>query len=170
LLKLAPQSEGLRGQLGGGQERGHRGGTEDFPAIAAMGAALAEAEQKKVFLETERVHWREEFERAVVTAVPGVRIVAAGADRLWNTVSLIMPFADNTRWVARLDKRGFQVSTGSACATGKSGPSQVLAALGIDAEEAKRVVRVSSGWETGAADWQSLAAAFGEVAGELKPA
>jgi len=168
LLKLAPQSEGLCGQLGGGQEHGHRGGTEDFPAIAAMGSALAEAEQKKVFLETERLHWREEFERAVVAVVQGVRVVAAGADRLWNTVSLVMPFADNTRWVARLDKRGFQVSTGSACATGKAGPSHVLAALGFDADEAKRVVRVSSGWETSADDWRALAAAFGEVAAEVK--
>ena len=168
LLKLAPQSEGLRGQIGGGQQGGHRGGTEDFPAIAAMGSALAEAEQKKVFLETERLGWREEFERAVVLVVPGVRVVAAGADRLWNTVSLVMPFADNTRWVTRLDKRGFQVSTGSACATGKAGPSHVLAALGFSAEEAKRVVRVSSGWETTREDWQVLAAAFGEVAPELR--
>jgi cysteine desulfurase len=169
LLKLAPQSEGLRGQLGGGQERGHRGGTEDFPGIAAMGAALAEAEQKKVFLETERLAWREEFERAVVVAVPGVRVVAAGADRLWNTASLVMPFAENTRWVARLDKRGFQISTGSACATGKGGPSHVLAVLGFAAEEAKRVVRVSSGWETTADDWRALAVAFGEVATEVRP-
>jgi len=169
-LKLAPQSEGLRGQLGGGQERGHRGGTEDFPSIAAMGAALAEAEQKKVYLETERLRWRDDFERAVAVAVPGVRVVAGEADRLWNTVSLVMPFGDNTRWVTRLDKRGFQVSTGSACATGKGGPSHVLAALGYDAEQAKRVVRVSSGWDTSEADWQALATAFGEVAGELKPA
>jgi cysteine desulfurase len=169
LLKLAPQSEGLRGQLGGGQERGHRGGTEDFPGIAAMGAALAEAEQKKVFLETERLAWREEFERAVVVAVPGVRVVAAGADRLWNTASLVMPFAENTRWVARLDKRGFQVSTGSACATGKGGPSHVLAAIGFSADEAKCVVRVSSGWETTADDWRALATAFGEVATEVRP-
>jgi cysteine desulfurase len=168
LLKLAPQSEGLRGQLGGGQERGHRGGTEDFPAIAAMGAALAEAEQKKVFLETERLAWREEFERAAIAAVPGARVVGEGADRLWNTVSLVMPFADNTRWVTRLDKRGFQVSTGSACATGKGGPSHVLAALGFEAEEAKRVVRVSSGWETTREDWQALAAALGTVAGEVR--
>ena len=167
LLKLAAQSEGLRGQLGGGQQNGHRGGTEDFPAIAAMGAALAEAEQKKVFLETERLKWREDFERAVATAVPGVRVVAAEADRLWNTVALIMPFADNTRWVTRLDKRGFQISTGSACATGKGGPSHVLAAMGIEAEEARRVVRVSSGWETTEADWRALAGAFGEVAGEV---
>jgi cysteine desulfurase len=167
LLKLAPQSEGLRAQLGGGQERGQRGGTEDFPGIAAMGAALAEAEQKKVFLETERLAWREEFERAAGVAVPGLRVVAAGADRLWNTVSLVMPFAENTRWVTRLDKRGFQVSTGSACATGKGGPSHVLAALGVDVETAKRVVRVSSGWETTREDWQALATALGAVAGEL---
>jgi cysteine desulfurase len=168
LLKLAPQSEGLRAQLGGGQERGQRGGTEDFPGIAAMGAALAEAEQKKVFLETERLAWRGGFEREVVAAVPGTRVVAAGADRLWNTVSLVMPFAENTRWVARLDKRGFQVSTGSACATGKGGPSHVLAAMGFDAETAKRVVRVSSGWDTTREDWQALAAAFGDVAAEVR--
>ncbi len=169
LLKLAPQSEGLRGQIGGGQEHGHRGGTEDFPGIAAMGAALADAEQKKVFLETERLGWREEFERAVGLAVPGVRVVAAGADRLWNTVALLMPFAENTRWVAMLDKRGFQVSTGSACATGKAGPSHVLGALGFDAEEARRVVRVSAGWETTAEDWRALAAAMAEVAAEVRP-
>jgi cysteine desulfurase len=183
LLKLAPHSEGLRAQLGGGQERGQRGGTEDFPGIAAMGAALAEAEQKKVFLETERLAWRDEFERAVAAAVPGVRVIGAGAvdgqsnpmghslpDRLWNTVALVMPQAENTRWVARLDKRGFQVSTGSACATGKGGPSHVLAAMGFDAETAKRVVRVSSGWDTTRDDWQALAAAFGEVAAEVRPA
>jgi cysteine desulfurase len=169
LLKLAPQSEGLRGQLGGGQQDGHRGGTVDFPAIAAMGAALAEAEQKKVFLETERLGWREEFERAVAVAVPGVRVVAAGADRLWNTVSLVMPFEDNTRWVTRLDKRGFQVSTGSACATGKGGPSHVLAAMGYDPEEAKRVVRISSGWDTTAEDWRALTEVFAAVAAELRP-
>lgn len=182
LLKLAPQSEGLRGQLGGGQEHGHRGGTEDFPAIAAMGGALAEAEQKKVFLETERLQWRDEFERTIATAIPGVRVIGGSrtaqsnpigyfvSDRLWNTVALVMPFTDNTRWVARLDKRGFQVSTGSACATGKTGPSHVLAVLGFSAEDARRVVRVSSGWDTTAGEWQALAAAFGEVAAELRVA
>jgi cysteine desulfurase len=166
-LKLGVQAEGLRGQLGGVQERGHRAGTEDFPAIAAMVAALAESEQKKVFLETERLQWRQNFERACAVVVPGARVVAAGADRLWNTVSLLMPHGENTRWVARLDKRGFQVSTGSACATGKEGPSHVLAAMGLAADEARRVIRVSAGWETTEADWKALAAALPEVAAEL---
>ncbi len=167
-LKLGSQAEDLRGQLGGGQEHGHRGGTEDFPGIAAMVASLVEAEQKKVFQETERLRWRADFEREVAVLVPGVCVAGAGADRLWNTVSLIMPFADNTRWVARLDKRGFQVSTGSACATGKDGPSHVLAAMGYAPEEARRAVRVSAGWETTEADWRALAAVLGEVAAELR--
>ncbi len=167
-LKLGAQAEGLRGQLGGGQERGHRGGTEDFPGIAAMVASLVEAEQKKVFQETERLRWRADFEREVAVLVPGVRVVAASTDRLWNTVSLLMPFADNTRWVARLDKRGFQMSTGSACATGKDGPSHVLAAMGYTPEEARRAVRVSAGWETTEADWRALVSALGEVASELR--
>jgi cysteine desulfurase len=168
LLKLAPQAEGLRGQLGGGQERGLRAGTEDFPSIAAMGAALAEAEQKKVFLETDRLRWRDDFERELVVALPGTRVVAAAADRLWNTVALILPFADNTRWVTRLDKRGFTVSTGAACATGKSAPSAGLAALGFDLDSARRAVRVSSGWDTTRDDWRALLAAFVGVAGELR--
>ena len=166
-LKLGAQAEGLRGQSGGAQERGHRAGTEDFPSIAAMVAALAEAEQKKVFLETERLRLRENFERAALAAVPGAHVVGAGADRLWNTVSLLMPHGENHRWVARLDKRGFQVSTGSACVTGKEGPSHVLASMGYTAEEAKRVIRVSGGWATTASDWQELAAALPQVAVEL---
>ncbi len=166
-LKIGAQAEGLRGQSGGAQERGHRAGTEDFPSIAAMVAALAEAEGKQMLLETERLRWREVFEQAALAAVPGVQVVGAGADRLWNTVLLLMPHGENHRWVARLDKRGFQVSTGSACATGKEGPSHVLAAMGYTAEEAKRVIRVSAGWETGADDWQALAAALTEVTMEL---
>ncbi len=169
-LKLGANAQDLRGQLGGAQEHGHRAGTEDFPGIAAMVAALVEAEQKKVFMETERLRWRQGFEREVVRAVPGVRVVAAGADRLWNTVALIMPHVENHRWVARLDKRGFQVSTGSACATGKNEPSHVLAAMGFPPEEARRAIRVSAGWDTLESDWNALAAAFSEASAELKAA
>ena len=166
-LKIGAQAEGLRGQLGGAQERGHRAGTEGFSGIAAMVAALAEVEQKKMLLETERLRWREAFEKAALAAVPGAQVVGAGADRLWNTVSLLMPHGENHRWVARLDKRGFQVSTGSACTTGKEGPSHVLAAMSYTAKEAKRVIRVSAGWETGADDWKALAAVLTEVTMEL---
>ncbi|AHF88985.1 aminotransferase [Opitutaceae bacterium TAV5] len=167
-VKLPADDPGFRLQPGGSQEHDHRGGTEDLPSIAALVAALADAEQQKVFLESDRLRIRDTAERALLAAVPGARIVGAGADRLWNTVSLLLPFGENTRWVTRLDKRDAQVSTGSACATGKTGPSHVLTALGLSPDEARRSLRISSGWETTESDWQALAAALAEVAAELR--
>jgi cysteine desulfurase len=169
-LVFPEQSESFSAQTGGAHESGHRAGTEDVPSICAAVSALADAEQSKVFLEEERIRWRNDFERAIVSAIPGSRIIATNTERLWNTVLLLLPHVENTRWVAKLDKRGFQVSTGSACATGKQGPSHVLAALEVPTAEARRVIRISSGWETTQADWHGLLEAFTAVAAELIPA
>jgi cysteine desulfurase len=165
-IKIADQAESFVAHPGGAQEHGHRGGTENYPAIAAMVAALEDAETRKMQPETERLRWRAGFEREIARAIPGTQIVAQNLppeNRLWNTVMLLMPREENTRWVAQLDKRGFQVSTGSACATGKGGPSHVLAAMGIPPDAARRAVRVSSNWETTPEDWQALAAAFAGI-------
>ena len=77
--------------------------------------------------------------------------------RLWNTVSARMPEADcRHRWVVKLDKLGFAVSTGSACASGREEPSHVMAAMGLTPSESGRVLRFSSGWETTESDWTAL--------------
>lgn len=167
-LILPSQAEGFRSQRGGEQERGHRGGTENYPAIAAMVAALREAETTQVLLEAERLRWRDGFLAQARVALRGARVVGAGAERLWNTVSLLLPQGENHRWVTKLDQRGFQVSTGSACATGKEGPSHVLAAIGLTADEARRGIRISAGWETTEEEWRGLMAALTEVADELR--
>lgn len=167
-LRRPANAEGFRAQLGGAQQRGHRGGTEDLPGAASLVAALAEAEQKKVFLETERLGWRQRFEKTILAKLPGASVVATGSERLWNTVSLLMPHTENVRWVTRLDKFGFQVSTGSACATGKEGPSHVLTAMGFDVVQARRVIRVSAGWETTEADWNALAIALATLDTEFR--
>ncbi|ATC65233.1 cysteine desulfurase [Nibricoccus aquaticus] len=169
LLVFPDQSESFSAQSGGSQENAHRAGTEDVPSICALAAALADAEQTKVFLEESRLHLRNHFERAIVSAITGSRILCPDADRLWNTISLLLPHVENARWVAKLDKRGFQVSTGSACATGKAGPSHVLTALGLSIDESRRVIRISSGWDTTESDWHALLAALTEVATELIP-
>ena len=74
------------------------------------------------------------------------------------------------RWVVKLDKLGFAVSTGSACASGKEEPSHVLAAMGYTPAQAGRVLRFSSGWETTVEDWAALAEALGQVHRELQAA
>ena len=157
-------------QGGGLQEAGHRAGTEDVAGVAALCAALVECEQKHVMWESQRLAWRERFERELTAALPGTRIIAAdtGVERLLNTVFAVMPHGEHGRWIARLDKRDVQVSTGAACATGKEGPSHVLAALGVAPGEARRAVRISAGWATTEADWAALLAAVRVVAEELR--
>jgi cysteine desulfurase len=76
---------------------------------------------------------------------------------------MVMPQHSNLKWLTRLSRAGFAISTGSACSSGKEGSSVVVQALGADWEELRRVVRVSSGWETSEADWAALAEAFAEV-------
>ena len=153
-------------QGGGLQEAGHRAGTEDVAGAAALCAALGDCERTQVIWESQREGWRKGFERELAAALPGVRIVGAdtGAERLWNTVFAVMPRGEYSRWIARLEKRDIQVSSGAACATRKDGPSHVLAALGYEPEEARRALRFSAGWETTEADWASLLAALKEIA------
>ena len=101
-------------------------------------------------------------------ALPGAEIIGATAERLWNTVSTALPELDRRqRWVVKLDKQGFAVSTGSACSSGQEKPSHVLSAMGIKAEVAARVIRFSSGWETTERDWEDLGRCVAEVAGAL---
>lgn len=157
----------FRSLLGGEQESGFRAGTEDFPSIAAMVAAWEAFERKSRKEGEARSRFRRKFEEAVRAKVSGITIPGEGAKRLWNTTSLIMPAYENHRWVSRLDRKGFQISTGSACASGDDSPSHVLAAMGFSREETKRAVRISSGWSTTEEEWTGLAEAIAEVFEEL---
>lgn len=164
-LRVPPAARSFHGQRGGEQENGRRAGTENYPAIAAMVAALEFAEAQSP---VDRFTWCSDFVRDVVRRVPGTRVNGGEAARLWNTVSFCMPAHENTRWVARLDRLGFEVSTGSACATGHAGPSHVLAAMGLTPEEGRRTIRVSSGWDTAPEAWQQLADAIAHVWEQLE--
>jgi len=118
--------------LGGPQEEGRRAGTENVAGICSMMAALEAREKAMAKNEfRKRTQWRNDFETALRRRVPGAEVVGAKAERLWNTVSALMPEAERPwRWVVKLDKLGYAVSTGSACASGKEAPSHVLAAMG----------------------------------------
>lgn len=151
--------------VGGPQEEGRRAGTENVAGVLAMLAALVARERLLATdSEQERLLWRTAFETMLSEQLPGTEVVGAGQPRLWNTVCALMPEADcQSRLVVKLDKFGFAVSTGSACASGKEAPSHVMTAMGFTAGEAGRVLRFSSGWETTEADWQSLIGALRKV-------
>jgi cysteine desulfurase len=155
--------------VGGQQEDGRRAGTENVAGVLSMMAALEARERLLAVGEHEaRLEWRERFESGLLEQLPGSEILGAGAERVWNTVSALMPEADcQQRWVVKLDKFGCAVSTGSACASGREEPSHVLAAMGRTPGEAGRVLRFSSGWETGEQDWKSLLMGLLKVQAEV---
>lgn len=163
-LKVA---RGFRGYLvGGPQEEGRRAGTENVPGVVASVAALRAREAwLRDPVNGNRAEARDAFEARLREASGGVGILGADVPRLWNTSAVLMPPGDcRRRWVVRLDREGFAVSTGSACSSGQEKPSHVLAAMGLDGS-GERMIRVSGGWETEAGDWTALA---GTLAGWLR--
>ena len=156
--------------LGGPQENRHRAGTENLPGIAAMVVAWRQREQQigeQGFIAA-RAAERDAFEVKILEKIGASEIVAGKHDRLWNTSMLIVPAHSNLKWLTRLCRRGFCISTGSACSAGKGNPSHVMQAMGLDHDQMGRVLRISGGWETTGEDWRSMASALIEVWRELE--
>jgi cysteine desulfurase len=144
---------------GGGQENGHRGGTENVAAIVGFGKA---AELARLELEDRARHarrLRDQLESALA-AMPGVKVFAAASPRLPNTVQFSVPGYEGETLVMNLDRLGFAVSSGSACASGGNEPSPVLLAMGVDEAMARGAIRVSFGRDNTPNDVERLVAAL----------
>jgi cysteine desulfurase len=168
-LKCPPKGRVEPLIVGGPQELNRRAGTENVPSILAMVESL-DAREKEINEDsmTDRLKIQKNFESLIQRDMPDIRVLGPRSKRLWNTTSVIMPDLDcRVRWVVKLDKLGFAVSTGSACASGKEKTSHVLASMGLNKGEASRVLRFSSGWDTDIDSWKELAAGMQEVVEEV---
>jgi cysteine desulfurase len=132
---------------GGGQEHGHRAGSENLPGIAGFAAAAVAARTDLGDFERVR-RLRDELEAVVLAAAPDASVIAGDVERLPNTTALAMPGISAETQVIALDLAGVMVSAGAACSSGKVGPSHVLAAMGLPASIAGSTIRVSLGWGT----------------------
>lgn len=153
----------LRPQLhGGAQEKGLRGGTENLPAIVGFGAAAELAQQE---LDARIAHQQALRERldAGLRALPGTRLFGDGVPRLSNTTQFALVGWDGEALLMHLDRRGYAVSSGSACASGSGEPSHVLLAMGVEPTVAKGAVRVSLGKDSQAAEVDGLLRALDEL-------
>jgi cysteine desulfurase len=143
-------------QRGGGQERGHRGGTPNLPGIAAFAAAIDTAPDWHRIAAL-----RDRLETAL-----GARVNGAGAPRLPNISNITLPGVAGGTQVMALDLAGFMVSAGAACSSGKVATSHVLTAMGLG-ESAGHAIRVSLGPDTGAAEIDAFIAAWHAMAARL---
>lgn len=129
---------------GGGQERGRRAGTENVPAIAAMGAAAKDARECFAQNVAHLNSLRERFE-AGLRVLEVAQINAETAPRAPHIVNVQLQNVRAESLAMKLDLMGIAVGTGSACASGALEPSHVLAAMGKTREEARSALRVSFG-------------------------
>lgn len=144
---------------GGGQEQGRRGGTEAAALIAAFGAAAAAIQGRYRTADPARLTGR--LEADLKSAVRGV--VIFGANRLGNVTNFAVPGVKNATAMMGLDLLGISVSSGSACSSGKVGPSHVLAAMGVAPELADCALRVSLGWNSTTDDVDAFVAGYRSI-------
>lgn len=154
-------------QLGGGQERGRRGGTENVPGIVGLGVA-AELAGRSLGRMAEVEARRDRLEAALQAAVADLRILGAGQPRLPNTSLQAYRGLEGEALLLRLDQAGFCVSTGSACATGRPEPSHVLQAMAVPPEFARGTIRVSLSRDSTDAECAALAERLPELVRELR--
>lgn len=134
--------------VGGGQERGWRGGTLNVPGIVGLGVAC-ELRHRDLYGAIARMaRLRDQFEAQVSAALPEVRINGADAPRVPNTSNLTIPGVDGMALVARLEARGILCSQVSACSSGQPEPSRTLLAMGRSREEAFASLRVAVAVDT----------------------
>lgn len=147
---------------GGGQEKGRRSGTENVAAIAGFGAAAAIARERLAAYGLRLTRLRQLLESGL-RQFQEIEIFAVGAQRLPNTVCFGVREMEGETLVLQLDRAGFAVSSGSACASGSNEPSPVLLAMGVDRELARGSLRVSLGWSNTERDVEEFLNALGTV-------
>lgn len=153
---------------GGGQEKGHRSGTENSLAVigfgAAAAAAVAEFDERNGAIE----RLRRRLEDGMRRAAGDVVIHGDEGPRVGNTSFFTLPGLKSETGQIAFDLEGVAISAGSACSSGKVGESHVLVAMGCDPKLG--ALRLSLGFGTTDEDIDKALAAFTKIASRRKPA
>lgn len=148
---------------GGAQEGGLRGGTENVAAIVGFGRA-AQLAQERLAARMQRFQSLRDRLEAGLAQLTGVTIFAQSAKRLGNTTQLALQGWAGETLLMALDRQGYCVSSGSACAIGHGAPSHVLVAMGVPDAVAVGAIRISLGDGNTEAEIDSLLAVLARLA------
>jgi cysteine desulfurase len=129
--------------IGGHQEKGRRGGTENVPYIIGVGKAC-ELAKKHLEDENTRVRaLRDYLESKILEKIPNTLVNGDSNNRLPNTVSVSFEYVEGESILLLLSDLGICASSGSACTSGSLEPSHVLRAMGVPFTAAHGSIRFS---------------------------
>jgi cysteine desulfurase len=138
--------------IGGGQERGRRGGTESVADIVGFGRAAELALANLKDEQTRIKQLRDRMEQGILKTIPDTVRNGDRDARLSNTSNLSFGGTEAGDILKAFDHMGICASSGSACTTGSLEPSHVLTAMGMTAARARGSIRLSLGIYNTAAD------------------
>jgi cysteine desulfurase len=137
----------LAQQHGGSQERHRRAGTENVAGAVGMATAFELRAAERAATASRVAAMRDRLLAALV-AVDGVEVTGHPVERLPHIAPIVVHGVDGGSVTLALDLEGIAASTGSACTSGSTEVSHVLAAMGYPADEARGAVRLSLGRTT----------------------
>ncbi len=128
--------------FGGGQEKGFRGGTQNYIGIETLAIALKSFDENKSKLVNCKKN-REAFEKKVKESFPNVIILGEKANRLASTSLISFPGIHGQGVQIELESEDIFVTTSSACSDNEPTTSKVLKAMGVQDDIGRGVVRIS---------------------------
>jgi cysteine desulfurase len=129
--------------IGGHQEKGRRGGTENVPYIIGLGKACELAKKHLDEENTKVKALRDYLEAKVLEKIPNTLVNGDRVNRLPNTVSVSFEYVEGESILLLLSDLGICASSGSACTSGSLEPSHVLRAMGVPFTAAHGSIRFS---------------------------
>lgn len=159
-LVVARRAKPVSLMHGGGQERGLRSGTMNYPLASAFAVAISETVAELETKATRLGSLRDRIEAELRRAIPDVIVTTGATNRLPDNSHLIFPGVLGDTFLYTLDAAGVRVSTGSACQAGVVGPSHVVLGMGYSEQDAKSCLRITLGHDTTDQDVDQLIGAI----------
>lgn len=135
--------------MGGHQEKGRRGGTENIPYIAGLGTAARLAQERLENGAMEKIAvLRDRLQNGILSSIPDSRLNGAPDGRVATTANISFGYVEGEAILMHLNEYGICASSGSACTSGSLEPSHVMRAMGVDFKFAHGSVRFSLSEQT----------------------
>ena len=129
--------------IGGHQEHGRRGGTENVASLVALGKAAELAKQRLSESTQKTAALRDKLEKNLLERIPNSMVNGDPQHRLPNTTNISYEYVEGEAILLMMNEFGICASSGSACTSGSLEPSHVLRAMGVPFTAAHGSIRYS---------------------------
>jgi len=153
---------------GGGQEKGHRAGTENVPGIVGLGAAIERVTRNIPDHQNRVGALRDMLVEGISERIPNSHYNGHPEQRLINNAHFSFPGLDGEALLLMLNRRGICASIGSACSSGSDDMSHVLRAMGVPPSDGRSSLRLTLGDGNTKEDVEYVLDVLPQVVGRLR--